>query len=107
MPLAPLTFMLGMNNKVSELEARFRHLGIVSGKTLLLPETAAIEFIEALRGIGAPVLGVDSFEIKSGNICPLLDHILDLSSGCKDTWSEATAFIKQRREAELHFEVVA
>lgn len=96
-----------MNNKVSELEARFRHLGVVSGKTLLLPEAAAIEFIEALRGIDARVLGIDSFQIKSGGICPLPEHVLDLSSGCTDSWSEAATFINQRREAGFHFEVVA
>ena len=90
-----------------DLEHWFAPRGVKSGNTLLLPVDAALDFIEALRPTGTPVLGVDCFKVSGDAVEPLMDHILDLSSGCADSWSEAAAFVAQRRALGFHFEIVA
>lgn len=95
-----------MKNLAQELEASFADRGIRAGGTLLLKTAVALEFIEAARALNTPVLGVDSFVVTATATRPLLEHILDLSSGSPDPWSEAASFIEKRKGLEFHFEVV-
>ena len=96
-----------MSREVANLAARFEKRGVMAGRVMLLPPDAAVELVEAIRGIGAPVLGVDTFQVATDGVYPLLEHILDLSSGSQDSWSEAITFIRQRQHYGFHFEVVA
>jgi hypothetical protein len=68
----------------------------------------ALDFIETARQQQRPILGVDSFLVTETTTQPLMQHILDLSTGGlpADTWSEARRFVEERRDSGFMFEVV-
>jgi hypothetical protein len=90
------------------LQDQFLRLGVKRGGVLMLPPQVALEFIDAARLAGHPILGVDSLVVTENSTTSAIDHVLDLSSAGSDTdtWSEARRFVEARTDMGFLFEIV-
>ena len=91
-----------------ELEREFAPRGTERGGVLMLRPADAIALVRRARAERIPVLGVEAFHLGPDSTRPLLDHTLDFSgASCRtNPWSEAEAFLEERAESDMHFEVV-
>ena len=93
---------------VEDLESEFAALGEVRGGTLWLPADAAVAMVRRARSARIPVLGIDAARLEPQRTVPDLAHTLDFAgAGCRtNPWSEAEAFLEDRADLGLSFEVV-
>jgi hypothetical protein len=68
----------------------------------------AIDYINAARGVGLAILGIDAFKLTEVKTKPIVEHSADFSTNLEisDTWSAAEGFIRERISLGFHFEVV-
>jgi len=97
-----------MLEQLSQFESR----GIRRHGVLLLPQLAALEFLDASRGTIDQLLGFDAFRIVDENrIQPLLEFTLDLSDSAHQQLTHGQKYIVARKvlqaaSPETHFEFV-
>src|SRR3982751_6195829 len=91
-----------------ELERKFAGRGPERGGILMLRPADALALVRRARAERVPVLGVDAFDLGPAATRPLSEHTLDFSgASCRtNPWSEAEAFLEERAESDMHFEVV-
>jgi hypothetical protein len=96
----------------SELEAEFANRAIVRGGLYLLRPLDAVDFVDRCREESTEILGLDGFRITENTTQPMMDQSVDfsssniLSSKDGDTWKSAIAFLIERKDLDLFFEVV-
>ena len=92
-----------------ELAAEFYAKAVPhSGTLTLLQADDAIELVRRAAELHISVLGVDGFVVSAGNTASPPEHIAGFSArgkGCRGCWTEAEAFILQRAERGLVFEI--
>lgn len=88
------------------IAAEFASRGILRGGILLLDADQALAMIGRARELAVPVLGIDGFWITEDATQPDIGHSIDLGGGAS-SWAEAVAFVNERAETGLMFEVVA
>lgn len=95
--------------KAEHLEKEFASRSVPHRAGLLLfqPDDA-IDLVRTAADEGVPILGLDGFRVTKSTTESPLEHLADYSDrvaaghGC---WQEAEAFIRERQEAGLLFEV--
>lgn len=93
----------------NEVERRFAHRSVGTGKTIVLASPVAIEMIEACSDAGFRILGLDAFRKVGERIQPIIEESVDFTTQYRketDSWGEARAFIEKRIERCFYFEVV-
>lgn len=92
-----------------KLEREFAARAVLySGSLLILDPDDALALIRRAQEERIPILGVDGFLLSPHETISPLEHIADYSSAAKagsGNWKEATAFIRDRRDVGLKFEI--
>lgn len=91
-----------------DLQREFTRRAVERGGILMLAPADACALVERARRERIPVLGIDGFRLGSESTQPDLAHSIDFSSAPfrADPWSAAAAFLEERIQSGLHFEVV-
>lgn len=91
-----------------ELEREFAPRGVLRGGILLFTPADALSLVQKARSARVPILGIDGFYLGPASTQPDLAHGIDLSgASCRtNPWAEAVAFLEEREESALHFEVI-
>jgi hypothetical protein len=84
----------------------FEAPGVGRGRTLILRPADAQALIERARSLDIAVLGVDGFWLTETTTQPDLANSVDLSADPSSSWESALAFVAERSETGLMFEVV-
>jgi hypothetical protein len=92
-----------------ELFEEFRERGVLRDNMLLLDQESAIDYVRRAFGFGAPILGIDSFEMTGDSL--RTEDYIDYSASsfrpsAPDIWKEAEDFLRRRSKIGLLFEVV-
>jgi hypothetical protein len=96
----------------SKIEAEFASRAIVRGGLYLLRPLNAVQFVHRCREESIEILGIDGFKITETTTQPLMEQSVDFSSSNSlspvgtNTWDQAIAFLIERKELDLFFEVV-
>lgn len=74
----------------------------------LLPPGDALALVQRAKSERIPILGIDGFHVGPDFTGPELAHSIDLSgASCRtNPWAVAIAFLEERDQSGLHFEVV-
>jgi hypothetical protein len=92
-----------------ELYDEFRDRGVMHGNTLLLCQESALDYVRRAFELGAPILGIDSFDTM-GDLIRTEDYV-DYSAStfrlsAPDIWNEAEDFLRRHSKSGLLFEIV-
>jgi hypothetical protein len=91
--------------KLTEMQKRFEHVALIRGSVFLLAPTDALRFIDECERSDVDILGVEGFKVFGDKIQPCQEHSFDLYGESTNSHAIATAFIEQRINCNLWFEV--
>jgi hypothetical protein len=95
--------------KADRLEKQFAARSLPYRSGLLLFRAAdAIDLVRSAADEGVPILGLDGLRVTESTAESPLEHLADYSRRVADghgCWQEAEAFIRERQQADLLFEV--
>ncbi len=58
---------MSQHDRLTELMTKYKSIGLVKGGELLLPQSAALDFITALESLGIVILGCDGWRYADPN----------------------------------------
>ncbi len=91
-----------------ELQEKFTRAGNRRAGILMLSALDALSMVQEASRHRIAVLGIDAFRLSPTTTQPDMEHSIDLSwpPVASDPWAVAVAFLQERRQLGLHFEVV-
>ena len=101
-----------MTDAKNDVEMEFEARGSRRGGVLFLEPRVAVEMVQRCREGNVNILGIDAFRLSEGKTQPVMDESIDYTttsnpaSRATDRWSHAEAFLRERLNSGLHFEVV-
>jgi hypothetical protein len=92
--------------QLTQLERQFQPFALIRGGVYLLAAPEAIRFIERCDRTGVAIEGIEGFKVIGERIQPFQEHSHDFKGKRKACHAIAKAFIQDRLDADLWFEVV-
>lgn len=90
------------------IEKEFVSKSVRRGTIIVLRPADALRMVLRCRELGIRILGVDGFFVTAAGIQPSMDESIDFcGSTAEYSWTTAEAFITERSNSNLSFEVVA
>ena len=94
--------------RLTKLEEAFSDVAFLCGEVFLLNTRDSLRFVNELRNAGIPILGIEGFRVfEKGQIQPQQDHSIDFGNELEGTHQRTEAFLKERSNLDLWFEIVS
>jgi hypothetical protein len=87
------------------IQQQFASVASVRGSVFLLSASDALRYVHECERHGVDILGVEGFKVFGEKIQPFQEHSFDLYGQKTNSHAIANAFIEQRVNSDIWFEV--